>query len=139
MKITVIDASNYFKGLLLLIGKDRKTTDPEIELMQRIGKALGFEKKFCDNAIHDILENRYILDRPPEFSTKELATKFVKDGLTIAASDKEIHPFEEEWLLSTAKINGLDVKWFIQEKQKTLNRKCVRTDLEVDQLTVEYT
>ncbi len=138
MKITVIDASNYFKGLLLLIGKDRKITDPEIEMMQRIGKALGFEKKFCDTAIHDILENRYILDRPPEFSTKKLATKFMKDGLTLAASDNEIHPFEEEWLLSTAKINGIDVEWFIQEKQKAMNRKSIQTYLEVDGLTVEY-
>jgi hypothetical protein len=138
MRITVIDASNYFKGSLLLIGKDRKITDPEIEMMHRIGKALGFEKKFCDTAIHDILENRYILDKPPEFSTKELATKFIKDGLTLASSDKEIHPFEEEWLLSTAKINGLDVEWFIQEKQKTVSRKSIQPYLEVDGLTVEY-
>lgn len=36
MKISVIDASNYFKGLLLLIGKDRKITDPEIA---QIGRA----------------------------------------------------------------------------------------------------
>jgi hypothetical protein len=139
MKITVIDASNYFKGLLLLIGKDRKITDPEIEMMQRIGKALGFEKKFCDTAIHDILENRYIQDRPPEFSAKELATKFIKDGLTLAASDNEIHPFEEEWLLSAAKINGLDLPWFSEEKHNAAIRKDRQAHLEVDDLTVEHT
>ena len=59
MKITVLDGSNYFKGLLLLIRKDRKITQAEIELMKRVGNTLGFEKTFCDNAISEILGNRY--------------------------------------------------------------------------------
>jgi hypothetical protein len=62
----------------------------------------------------------------------------MKDGLTLAASDNEIHPFEEEWLLATAKVNGLDVEWFIQEKQKTMDGKSIQACLEVDGLTVEY-
>ena len=96
MKITVLDGSNYFKGLLLLIRKDHKITESEIQLMKRIGKTLGFEPKFCDNAIHEILENKYIVDVTPEFSTKEIAIKFIKDGLTLAFSDNEAHPSEEE-------------------------------------------
>ena len=62
MKITVIEGSNYFRGLLLLISKDRKLTEPEIILMKRIGKALGFEKDFCNDAIHEILENKFVLN-----------------------------------------------------------------------------
>lgn len=137
MKISVIDASNYFKGLLLLIGKDRKIADPEIALMQRIGKALGFEKVFCDNAIRDILENKFILDVPPEFSMKEVANKFIKDGLTIAASDNEIHPSEEEWLLSTAEKNGFDAQWFYDVRQNTEKGKNIASVLEVDGFTLE--
>jgi hypothetical protein len=138
MKINVIDASNYFKGLLLLIGKDRKITDPEIALVQRIGKAFGFEKVFCDNAIRDILENKFILDVPPEFSKKELAKKFIKDGLTLAASDNEIDPSEEKWLLSIAEQNGLDPQWFYEELQRTKKGSDIRGVLEVDGLTAEY-
>jgi hypothetical protein len=138
MNISVIDASNYFKGLLLLIGKDRKISDPEIALVQRIGKSFGFEKVFCDNAIRDILENKFILDVPPEFSKKELAKKFIKDGLTLAASDNEIDPSEEGWLLSIAEKNGLDAQWFYKEMQSTEKGSDIHSVMEVDGLTVEY-
>lgn len=138
MKISVIDASNYFKGLLLLIGKDRKISGPEIVLVQRIGKAFGFEKVFCDNAIRDILENKFILDVAPEFSKKELAKKFIKDGLTLAASDNEIDPTEEEWLLSIAEKNGLNAQWFYDEMQRAEKGKNAVGVLEVDGFTVEY-
>jgi hypothetical protein len=52
MNISVIDGVNYLKGLLLLIRKDRRISDSEIRLLRRIGKALGFERKFCDNEVH---------------------------------------------------------------------------------------
>jgi len=138
MKITVLDGSNYFKGLLLLIRKDQKIAEPEIQLMKRIGKTLGFEREFCENAIHEILGNRHIVDAPPEFSTKELAIKFIKDGLAIASSDKEVHPSEEEWLRSAAEKNGLDLTWFRQESINTTNRTPLLSHLEVDDLTVEF-
>ena len=138
MKITVLDASNYFKGLLLLIRKDREITDSEMQLMKRIGKTLGFEREFFNNAIQDILENKYIVDAPPEFSTKELAIKFIKDGLTIAFSDNEFHSSEKEWLQSTAEKNGLDLTWFRQQNANATNRKHLPSHMEVDDLTVEY-
>jgi hypothetical protein len=138
MKITVVDGSNYFKGLLLLIRKDRKITQPEIELMKRIGKTLGFEREFCDSAIDEILDNKYIVDAIPEFSTKELAIKFIKDGLVIALSDGEIHPSEEEWLRSIAAKNGLDLTWFRQESVNALNRQQFPSHMEVDDLIVRY-
>ena len=138
MKITVLDASNYFRGLLLLIRKDREITDSEMQLMKRIGKTLGFEREFFNNAIQDILENKYIVDAPPEFSTKELVIKFIKDGLTIAFSDNEFHSSEKEWLQSTAEKNGLDLIWFRQLSAYATNRKQLPSHMEVDDLTVEY-
>jgi hypothetical protein len=138
MRITVLDGSNYYKGLLLLIRKDRKITESEIRLMKRIGKTLGFEREFCENAIQEILENRHIVDAPPEFSTKELAIKFIKDGLAIAVSDNEVHPSEEEWLRSTAEKNGLDLTWFRQESANAAKRKPLSSHLEVDDLKVDH-
>jgi hypothetical protein len=137
MKITVMDGSNYFKGLLLLIRKDRRITESEIQLMKRIGKSLGFERQFCVNAIHDILENNYIVDAPLEFSTKELAIKFIKDGFAIVLSNNEVHPFEKEWLRSIAKKNGLDLTWFHQESINAVNRKRFLSHMEVDDLIVK--
>ena len=137
MNISVVDASNYFKGLLLLISKDRKVTESEIHLMKRIGKALGFEEEFCDQAIGGILENENIRDQPPKFSAKHLAMKFVQDGLVLAISDKEIHPAEEEWLRLVAELNGLDVQWFSETRLRTIKEALSHPHLEVESLTVD--
>jgi len=138
MNISIIDRSNYFKGLLLLIRKDRRITESEIQLMKRIGRTLGFDHEFCDNAIHDILENNYIVDEPLTFSTKDLTGKFIKDGLAIASSDNEIHAFEKEWLKSIAKKNGLSLTWFNLKNINVKNKKHVTSHLEVDDLIIKY-
>lgn len=136
MNIPVIDASNYFKGLLLLIRRDRKVTKSEVELMMRIGKALGFEEEFCKQSIEGILENEHVRDQPPKFTTKDLAMKFIRDGLVLSYSDNELHPSEEEWLKFVAELNGLDVQWFTQERQKTRREIKSHPHLEVENLQV---
>jgi hypothetical protein len=139
MTITVKDGSEYFRGLLLLIGKDRRITVAETVLMKRIGKALGFEKNFCDNAIQEILDNKFVVDEPPEFSSRELAMKFIRDGLTLAFADDEMHGFEESWMKSAAEKNGLDTEWFLRQRELVVRRKKDSdARLEVDDLTVEY-
>ncbi len=136
MNISAIDASNYFKGLLLLIRKDRKVTESEIILMKRIGKALGFEEEFCDQAIRGILENEHVRDLPPRFASKDLAMKFVQDGLVLAHSDNEIHPAEEEWLKLVAEMNGLGMQWFSKVRQKASKDVAPNPHLEVEHFTV---
>ncbi|MFA6455408.1 MAG: hypothetical protein WCW40_01205 [Bacteroidota bacterium] len=138
MNISIMDGSAYFKGLLLLIRKDRVVTTPEIQLMKRIGKTLGFEREFCDTAIQDILVNDYIIDIIPEFSSKALAEKFVKDGLSIAFSDNELHPSEEEWLRTAAEKNRIDSSWFQQEHDKAAIKRELPAVLEVDDVIVQY-
>jgi len=106
------DRSNYFKGLLLLIGKDFVISKEERSLLKSIGKTLGFENKFIEDSITNLLENQYIIDEPPKFSNKEIAKIFIKDGIKLAISDKELHPFELEWLTETVKVNNLTPQWF---------------------------
>lgn len=115
MNITILDASNYFKGLLLLIRKDGRVESAEAELMKHVGKVLGFEPRFCENAISEILENKHIVDEPPAFSSKQLAAMFIKDGLMVALSDGELHPGEKQWLAATATRNGMDAAVIEQE------------------------
>ncbi|HOP31437.1 MAG TPA: hypothetical protein P5120_18595 [Spirochaetota bacterium] len=138
MKISVLDASSYLKGLLLLIRKDRKISEEEHELISRVGKNLGFEKKFVENAIHEILDNKYITVIPPEFSSQEIAEKFLKDGLVLAASDNEIHPAEEKWLLAVAERNNIDAAWFLKEKSTILCSNKQMEGLEAEKLQVNY-
>lgn len=120
MTIDILDAGNYFKGLLLLIRKDHKITAAESATMREIGRSLGLEPRFCDEAIRDVLENRYIADTPPAFSSGELARRFICDGLRLAMADGEIHRLEEEWLAAVAVANGIAADWFDEKKQATL-------------------
>ncbi len=136
MEINVLDASKYFKGLLLLIRKDHKVTDIEYNLMARIGKQLGFEKEFCDNAVQEILRNRFIEDSPPEFSSRELAAMFIRDGLAVGFCDHEIDRKEVKWLKAVALKNMLDIAWFDSEMATARTRAVDADHLEVNNITV---
>lgn len=137
--ISVMEAGEYFRGLLLLIGKDHKITDAETVLMKRIGKALGFDEEFCDNAIQEILDNEFIPGEPPAFLNQELAIKFIRDGLTLAGADNELHTSEDSWLRTVAARNGLTAEWYVQERDLPIRRHGDPAGrLEVDDLSVEY-
>ena len=136
MEISVIDASNYFKGLLLLIRKDHRVTDAEVALTARVGKRLGFEKEFCESAVQEILKNKYIEDTPPLFSSRELAMMFIKDGLALALADGRIEYKEEKWLRDVAEKNLISRHWFVEELVKVSARKDAFDHLEADELTV---
>jgi hypothetical protein len=118
MNITILDKSLYLKGLLLLISKDKLVTDSERKFVMEAGKSLGFENKFCENAIDEILENDHIDGKPPKFSNREIAKYFINDGLTIALSDCDLHAEELKWLHITANenlISGLEFNYMIRE------------------------
>lgn len=138
MTITLLDRSNYYRGLLLLVRKDRKITEREAALMIRIGAKLGFEREFCENALREALDNAHIDPLPPQFSNPELAKKFIKDGLTIAGGSQEMHAAEESWLHATALANGLDSSWYEEVKQSARRHPNKAQTLEVDHLNVAF-
>ena len=137
MQMTIQEGSNYFRGLLLLIRKDHKVTDEEIAIMMRVGKSLGFAKSFCETAINDILDNKYILDKPPIFSQMEIAKKFITHGLIIGHCDHKIHVNEERWLQIIAEANEIDNGWFLREQQR-IDHAREHNELDFDDLVVEY-
>ncbi len=138
MTISVLEASEYFRGLLLLIRKDLKTTQHEIDLVKRIGKSLGFAEEFCADAVSEILENPFIAEESPFFSTKELAIKFIRDGMSVTFADGEAHPREEQWLISVAEKNGLDLTILSEELEKAKAGKGYPDRLEAEDLVVKY-
>lgn len=111
MTLNLLDRSNYFKGLLLLVGKDKKVTEKEKEMMKNLGKTLGFDKEFVDEAIGNLLINEYIKKDPPKFSHKEFAEAFLKDGIKFAIADDELNKDEVEWLHEVALTNSINNAW----------------------------
>jgi len=111
MKISLLDRSLYYKGLMILIRQDREIHEKEKKLMMSIGKKLGFERKFCAKTIDHILVNHYITDAPPRFSKAGVARSFLRDGLTLSAADGRIHEAEISWLATVAEKNGIGRLW----------------------------
>ncbi|MEW6507554.1 MAG: hypothetical protein AB1432_07405 [Bacteroidota bacterium] len=130
--MTQQDKSNYFKGLLILIGKDKKISEVERTNLKKLADVLGFNKEFCDNAIAELFENEYILEVPPEFSNPEIAKAFIEDGIRIAFSDKKLHIFELYWLKYVAEKNSLGKEWSIQKFNKTQQGEGLLNKFEIE-------
>ena len=113
MKLTILDRSIYFKGLLLLIKRDNIIAEEEKLLMTKIGRALGFDESFIKGAINDLLENEYLTDDVPQFSQRAFAESFILDGLKLAFSDNEFSAEELEHLTNIATKNGIDKEWLM--------------------------
>ncbi len=116
--MTILDKSNYFKGLLLLARKDNIIAKQEKELLLQVGKSLSFEENFCHEAINYILDNEYISNEPPVFSSVEVAQSFIRDGIRLALSDENLSPYEIEWLQAVAEKNSLSSEWLNDELRK---------------------
>jgi len=128
----IMDRSNYFKGLLLLTRKDNIVQPSEKEMMLKLGNVLGFDKKFCETAINELLENENILDEPPKFSNLLIARYFIKDGLKLAFVDHDLDPNELQWLREISSVNNLPEDWFENELESARNdEKLDKHDLNI--------
>ena len=133
MPITTIDKGKYFRGLLILIRKDHKISIEEKEFMMNVGTRLGFEKKFCETALSEILDNEFIIDDAPEFSELPVAESFILDGITLAISDHDLNPDELSFLKATLEKNHLTENWFSDKlKDAIFNGK--QHPLEIEKL-----
>jgi hypothetical protein len=112
-----LDRSNYVKGLLLLIGKDKKITDSERDFLHNTGKTLSFDKKFIESAMNELLENKYLGNEPPVFSQKQYAEAFLRDAIKLAFVDNDLASKEFDWLHSIAASNDLSDEWLNNETE----------------------
>jgi hypothetical protein len=103
--------SYYYKGLLVLIRRDRVVDGREKDLMLQIGEILGFDRRFCEAAIDELLSNANITRDPVVFSDKIVKECFLRDAVRLALVDGELHPSELRWLRRVAHANGLKNKW----------------------------
>ena len=119
MKASLIDRSNYYRGLLVLIGRDRIIDPSEHQLMLQLGKVLDFDTRFCEAAIDDLLENKHINEDPISFDEPEIAECFLRDALRLALIGKDIHSRELAWLKTIARTNNLTDEWLENERRLT--------------------
>ena len=112
MDLSYQEKGKYFRGLLILIGKDNLIHEKERKKVLSIANNLGYEKKYCEEAIQNIISNPHVLKTPPKFTTLETANRFIQDAVNISLVDKELHPSELEWLEQVVEVNGINSDWF---------------------------
>ena len=127
-----LDRSNYVKGLLLLIGKDKRITDKERDFLHKIGKTLSFNKQFIENAINELFENKHLGNEPPVFSQKQYAEAFLRDAIKVGFVDNDLSTKEFDWLQSIAESNDLTNEWLKNELEHYLSGKCSRESQELE-------
>ncbi len=115
MELNLIDKSNYFKGLLILIRKKKVVTESTRRTVKTITAVLDFNQDFVDSSIKNLLVNKNIVEEPPKFSDSRLAESFIKDGLCLALSDGVLNQLQLQWLVNTAQKNNLSKQWFFME------------------------
>jgi len=106
-----IDRSNYLRGLLLLIRKDKNVWDYEHVFFLEESASLGFDKEFSVTALRELIGNKYIDNTPPLFSNKNYAVRLIIRGVSLIRQNIRIHPDEVNFLIATARVNGLSDKW----------------------------
>lgn len=109
---SIIDKSNYLKGLLILARKDNKLYDSEKEIIRDIAKKLDFNKDFYEEILRNLLANQYIKDEPMKFSDRSVAESFLKDGFKLACSDNDFDEKELRWLKDIAMVNNISDEEF---------------------------
>jgi hypothetical protein len=106
MTLPLIEKSNYYKGLLVLSRRDGVIKAEERNLLLKIGGILGFDKRFCEATIDNLLVNPHLSRNPIVFYDESLQESFFCDALRVALSDGNFHPAEYRWLRQTAQANG---------------------------------
>jgi hypothetical protein len=117
MKASLLDRSNYYRGMLVLIGRDRIIHPDEHKLMLQVGGMLDFDKRFCEAAITNLLENEHINEDPIHFDAREMAECFLRDALKVSLVDKDLHVRELAWLQSVARTNEIPDDWLENERR----------------------
>jgi hypothetical protein len=129
--LSLLNRSNYYKGLLVLVRRDRIIDAREKSLLLQVGKVLDFDKRFCEATIDDLLSNAHITREPVIFSDERIRECFFRDALRLALVDGFLHPMELRWLQSVAHANNQCNQWLdaiireSKEKESTLEHSAL--------------
>jgi len=109
--LSLMIRSHYYRGLLVLLRRDRIIDVREKELMLKIGEILDFDRRFCEATIDELMSNAHITRDPVLFRDENIRQCFFRDALRVALVDGKLHPSERRWLRSVARANGKTSRW----------------------------
>lgn len=107
-EINYKDRSEFLRGFATIIRKNNCGNADEKTMFSVVGKYFGFEKEFCEEAVEQLLVNKYISEHPAVFSNKPVAEFFVSDVAKIMLHTNSMSEASKEWLRKTAEANKVD-------------------------------
>jgi hypothetical protein len=111
MNLSLLNRSNYYKGLLVLSRRDRFVDPREKKLLLQMGEILDFDRRFCEATIDDLLSNTHITREPVIFSDQKIKECFFRDASRLALVDGYLHPMELRWIQIVAHANNQSDRW----------------------------
>jgi len=120
---TILDKSNYLKGLLIVAKMNNKIEDGEKDIISSASSRFGFSQDFINETIQNILANDFVPNTPIQFSKPAVAQEFIGECLKLVISKENPAPRELLWLSEVAKINKLENEWFLKEKRSLQKKK----------------
>lgn len=128
MKASLMDRGSYYRGMLVLIGRDRIIHPEERKQALELGTLLDFDERFCEAAIANLLENEHINEDPIFFDERKIAECYLRDGLRVSLIDNELDAREMAWLETVARTNKLPAGWLKKEYEKLRNAGQQRSE-----------
>jgi len=110
MNISVLDRSNYLKGLFITAKLDKELSQKEKDILKTVSDKLGFATDFFNESVRSLLTNKYIKEEPITFTNKDVAVSFLNDAIKLACVNNLITNSEIKWLKEIADINKVDNK-----------------------------
>ena len=102
------DVGLCLRGLVQVLAVDHVLDDAQRERVRAFAVRHGFDPAFVDEAIESVLDNEHFPWTPPRFNHTASAEEFLREAVHLALCDGTLHPREREWLLETARHNGVD-------------------------------
>jgi hypothetical protein len=133
--ISPLDRLNYFKGVLLLIQEQQQNSGGEQEYLRSIAELLKLDALFYDFMVSRVIQYLEPIVELPQFSSKQMATIFIRDSLKIAISRKMVIPRVIPWLLQVVVQNNLNTEWLFEEifRLVELSGPVMGSRLEIEQ------
>jgi hypothetical protein len=102
------DVGLWLRGLVQVLAVDQVLDDAQRERVRAFAVHHGFDATYVDAAIDSVLKNEHFPWTPPRFNRRATAEEFLREAVHVAVCDGALHPREREWLLETARLNGID-------------------------------
>ncbi len=131
MKLSYIDTGNFLRGLLILIKKDNIIHQKEVELLNKMGKQLGFDREIYESAVNEFLLKKNIDSTVPRFSSLKVSIEFINDSIKMGFVDNYFHVKELEWLYEVAKKNKIPSS-FVNKKLAKYIKKYPEKEGQLD-------